>query len=81
MQPSPDATPNATGFFQQYLAAPIIILLYLFWKIYTGNWKPWVRLSDIDLKTGARLLEEHEKEAVEKKTWKNLPMRIVRGLI
>lgn len=64
-----------------YLAAPIAICLYLFWKLYTRDWKPWVKLSEMDLMTSARLLEEDEIEPVgEKKTWSSLPMRIVRGL-
>lgn len=57
-----------------------MVLLYLFWKVYTRNWQPWVKLSEMDLKSGARLLEEHEMEPLEGKTWRNLPKRVVRGL-
>lgn len=64
----------------QYLALPIVIALYLFWKIYTRDWSPYVKLADMDLMSGARLLEDHEIEPVGEKTWKNLPMRIVRSL-
>ncbi|KAI1102254.1 amino acid permease/ SLC12A domain-containing protein [Jackrogersella minutella] len=79
LYPSPDATPNAEAFFEQYLAAPIVIALYLGWKAYTGNWQMWVNLNDIDLTAGARPLEIDEQEE-EVKTWANLPMRIFRAL-
>ncbi|KAI1769059.1 amino acid permease/ SLC12A domain-containing protein [Hypoxylon sp. FL1150] len=81
LYPTPDATPDVATFFQAYLAAPIAIALYLFWKIWSGDWRMWVKLSDIDLNAGARPLEiEDEDEIMEKKTWANLPLRIVRGL-
>ncbi|XXH05203.1 hypothetical protein Hte_011628 [Hypoxylon texense] len=80
LYPSPDATPDAATFFQAYLAAPIVIALYLFWKIWSGNWRMWVKLSDIDLNAGARPLEiEDEDEYIVKKTWGNLPMRMLRA--
>ncbi|KAI1213092.1 amino acid permease/ SLC12A domain-containing protein [Annulohypoxylon truncatum] len=82
LYPSPDATPDAADFFEQYLAAPIVIFLYLVWKIYSGDWQMWVKLHDIDLMAGARPLEfdEDDEEVTEKKTWKNLPVRIFRAL-
>ncbi|KAI1450695.1 amino acid permease/ SLC12A domain-containing protein [Annulohypoxylon stygium] len=82
LYPSPDATPDAADFFEQYLAAPIVIVLYLGWKVYSGDWQMWVKLNDIDLLAGARPLEadEQDDEIMEEKTWKNLPMRIVRAL-
>ncbi|KAI1085821.1 amino acid permease [Whalleya microplaca] len=80
LYPSPDATPNASDFFQQYLAAPMVIALYLFWKIYSGNWSMWIKLSDIDLVSGSRPQDIEEDGIDEVKTWKNLPMRMVRAL-
>ena len=66
-------------FFQQYLAAPIVIALYLGWKLYSREWRMLVPLHEIDLKSGARL---HVPDGKPQKlrTWGNLPMRIVRGL-
>ncbi|KAI0887507.1 amino acid permease/ SLC12A domain-containing protein [Annulohypoxylon maeteangense] len=82
LYPSPNATPDAADFFEQYLAAPIVIALYLGWKVYSGDWRMWVKLNDIDLMAGARPLEidDDAEEIMEKKTWKNLPMRIFRAL-
>ncbi|OTA93085.1 hypothetical protein M434DRAFT_395960 [Hypoxylon sp. CO27-5] len=81
LYPSPDATPEAAAFFQQYLAAPIVMLLYVFWKFKSGKWQMWVKLNDIDLMAGARPLEiDEDDDIVEKRTWANLPMRIVRAL-
>ncbi|KAI1096555.1 amino acid permease/ SLC12A domain-containing protein [Rostrohypoxylon terebratum] len=82
LYPSPDATPDAADFFEQYLAAPIVIVLYLGWKVYSGDWQMWVKLNDIDLLAGARPLEvdDQDDEIMEEKTWKNLPMRTVRAL-
>lgn len=37
-------------------------------------------LRDMDLKSGLRMLEQHEIDAVPKKSLKSLPMRIVHGL-
>ncbi|KAI1405761.1 amino acid permease/ SLC12A domain-containing protein [Hypoxylon fuscum] len=78
LYPDPNATPDAEAFFEQYLAAPIVLLLYLFWKVYSGNWRPWVKLADIDLMAGARPMEFDDEEIEPPKTWANLPMRILR---
>ncbi|KAI1638862.1 amino acid permease [Biscogniauxia mediterranea] len=81
LYPTPDATPNAEDFFMSYLAAPIVLLLYLFWKVYTKDWSMWIKLSDIDLVSGSRPLELDDDDVDEEpKTWANLPMRIVRSL-
>ncbi|KAI1417730.1 amino acid permease/ SLC12A domain-containing protein [Hypoxylon sp. FL1857] len=81
LYPSPDAQPDAAAFFQQYLAAPIVIALYLSWKAWSGKWQMWINLNDIDLMAGARPLDiDEEDEIMEKRTWANLPLRIVRAL-
>jgi amino acid transporter len=63
-------SPSAEAFFEAYLAAPIIILFYVVWKI----WKrpPFMRPSTIDLVTGRRLLDTQQlidEERAERKTW------------
>lgn len=62
-----------------FLAGPVILFLYLGWKIHSRDWKLYVRASDMDLQTGIVLLEEEEPE--EEKTWANLPKRILRAVI
>jgi yeast amino acid transporter len=49
--------PNASTFFRGYLAAPIVLSFYAFWKI----WKKtrFVRAKEADLITGRRLLNLH----------------------
>lgn len=49
--------PNAETFFQNYLAALIIVALYLFWKVWSkGHGGLFVRAADMDLTTGLRSL-------------------------
>jgi len=79
LYPSPDATPDAEYFFQQYLAAPIVLSLYLFWKLFSRDWRMFVPLHEMDMKTGVRL-HTSDGEPRPPRTWANLPMRMVRGL-
>jgi amino acid transporter len=79
LQPSPDATPDAEVFFQSYLALPIVVFLYLLWKGISRDWTLYVPLHQVDLKTGVRLMEISD-EPGPPRTWKNLPMRVVRSL-
>lgn len=46
------ASPDPAVFFQSYLAAPLVIVFYLSWKIYKRS--PFIRLKDIDLDAGRR---------------------------
>lgn len=65
--------PSAESFFQGYLAAPITISLFLFWKVYTKDWGFGVDLHSVDLDMGRRPEEELDDvyEGAEKKTvWK-----------
>lgn len=72
------APPDAEDFFMSFLAAPIILLLYLGYKIYTKDWKLYVKAHEMDIMAGIVLLDEEEPE--EEKTWASLPMRILKGL-
>jgi amino acid transporter len=52
-------SPNAMNFFESYLAASVIIFLYLLWKVYSWFKHPshrplFVRTRDIDIYTGMR---------------------------
>lgn len=79
------ATLRAELFFRSWLSGPLLVVLYLGWKIYSGNWFPLlVPISEIDITSGMRLdLEELRQAALENKqakTWKNLPLRAARNL-
>lgn len=50
---------NPTIFFQDYLAGPFLVVLYLIWKVYSWFARPehrplFVRTKDIDIYTGMR---------------------------
>ncbi|KAH7159912.1 amino acid permease/ SLC12A domain-containing protein [Dactylonectria estremocensis] len=70
--------PNAEAFFSSFLAAPIIIALYLGYKIYSKDWKLYVKAHEMDLMSGIVLLEEEEEKEV--KSLKTLPLRFLKGL-
>lgn len=79
---APDGSdPDAQSFFMSFLAGPIILALYLGWKVYTREWKLYVRASEMDLQTGIVLLDEEEKEEEKEKTWASLPKRIMSAVI
>ncbi|KAK1640207.1 amino acid permease [Colletotrichum phormii] len=79
LYPSPNAQPDATTFFQAYLAAPIVIFLYLLWKLISRDWRLYVPLREVDLKSGV-VLADPSDEPEEVKTWANLPKRVARAL-
>jgi len=86
----PGGSPDAEAFFGAYLSAPITIALYIGWKIYsatskdpkinTRGWKPYIRISEIDLMSGMRdgALDQGFTDDVQK----TVPMwrRMVQGL-
>lgn len=47
-------SPNASVFFQSYLAGPAILLLYGGWKLQHRDWSILVRRENMDVKTGLR---------------------------
>ncbi|KAK3995986.1 putative amino-acid permease [Cladorrhinum sp. PSN332] len=55
--PSPSAVPRAETFFQSYLAAPVVVAFWLFWKVKTGKWRVFTPLMEIDLKTDLKALD------------------------
>ncbi|KAK5956356.1 hypothetical protein OHC33_002933 [Knufia fluminis] len=70
--------PDAKAFFQSYLAAPVVILFYVGWKIKTGiqtsNWQLMVKVEDLDVVTGLRegTLEGryHDRERANQPMWR-----------
>ncbi|KUI64963.1 putative amino-acid permease P7G5.06 [Cytospora mali] len=79
LYPTPNSTPDAMYFFEQYLAAPVVLALYLFWKIYTKDWRFLVPISEMDMMAGARLLnaEDVDDDLPKHQNWF---VRIARGL-
>ena len=50
---------NANDFFELYLAGPLLIFLYLCWKVYSWFFRPadrplFIKTKDIDIYTGMR---------------------------
>jgi len=63
-------SPNASAFFQSYLAFPIIICFYVGWKIIKKT--RIVKAHEVDLVSGRRemnLKELREQEAEERRSW------------
>lgn len=79
LYPSKGATPDVEVFFQSFLTGPVIVVLYLGYKIATRQWRMYVPLHEMDLATGANYLEE--EEPIEPTTWASLPKRMVRAII
>ena len=80
LYPSPDAEPDVEYFFNNYLAAFVVIFLYIVWKVVIlvkgGGFSFYVRLADMDLTTGLRMNVPGEEEVEKPPLWK----RAVRGL-
>ncbi|MCJ1322875.1 hypothetical protein MMC15_008225 [Xylographa vitiligo] len=71
---------NPTYFFQEYLAGPLVIFLYLFWKCWTRFRGPlWVPIRDVDVLTGMRALDLDEEPA-EKTSYRTWMIGLFRGL-
>ena len=75
---------SAETFFENYIAAPIILALYLGWKIWTKEWYLLTPLSEIDVSYGVRTNLDDLQATAERqrhdRALKNLPMRIVHTL-
>ncbi|TVY42381.1 Cationic amino acid transporter [Lachnellula occidentalis] len=73
-------SPNASAFFQSYLAAPIVIALYFGWKLYDRSWGLWISAENMDIVSGRRSIELDPNDMPPEKTWRNMPMRMVHAL-
>lgn len=76
---------DAETFFKYWLSGPLILALYLFWKVWSNKWWPLlVPLSEIDVMHGVRgdflELQAIANKNPVAKTWSNLPKRMARGL-
>lgn len=50
-------SPDAEAFFGAYLGFPVILAFYIGHKIWTKNWRLYIRAKDIDIDTGRRELD------------------------
>lgn len=68
-------SPGAEAFFEAYLAAPIVLLFFVGYKLYYRQWTLGVKIADIDVDEGRREMDvvafrqELDDERAEKKTW------------
>jgi len=85
LYPADGGGPTAQGFFEQYLAAPLILFFYLVWKFWTRDWTLYVKASEMDVTSGMRLNIDHLREISKQEhrpaTLANLPYRMVRMVI
>jgi amino acid transporter len=49
--------PDAEAFFQSYLAAPIVLLFFVGYKLFYRQWSFGVRIADINVDEGRRELD------------------------
>jgi amino acid transporter len=68
-------SPNAMAFFENYLAAPVVLLFFVGYKIYYKQWSFGVNLAKVQIDEGRRELDfnalraELDAERAEKATW------------
>lgn len=68
-------SPDAQAFFESYLAAPVVLLFFVGYKLYYKQWTFGVKLSEIDVDEGRRELDlvafraELDAERAEKASW------------
>ncbi|PYI01300.1 amino-acid permease inda1 [Aspergillus sclerotiicarbonarius CBS 121057] len=67
---------TAYNFFLNFLAAPIVLFLYLFWKLWTRDRTWFVRSHEMDLTTGLHSIDAFPTEETHERTW----MRGIVGL-
>ena len=68
-------SPTAMNFFESYLAAPVVILFFVGYKVYYKQWSLGVKLADINIDEGRRELDldafrqEMDEERAMKASW------------
>ncbi|KAK3168133.1 hypothetical protein OEA41_004579 [Lepraria neglecta] len=78
----PGSSPAAIAFFQQYLAAPIVIALFIFWKVWTRNKGGFfVKKSQMDLLTGMRTFDLDPLENAAGARKQSVAMRLVHNIV
>jgi amino acid transporter len=70
----PDGSSRATAFFQAFLAAPVVVIFYIPYKIFLKT--PFVKVSEMDITTGrldyipVEVLRREREEERAKPIWK-----------
>lgn len=78
-------SPDPEVFFENFLAAPIILALYVGWKLYRREFKMFIRADEMDVMSGMRqnlgeLRELAEERQAEKGGIASLPKRVFGAL-
>lgn len=71
-----DGSPNALSFFQNYLGAIVLLVFYVGHKLYTRNWKLYIKVQDIDIDADRTIYDPEilELENLEiKQRYQNAP--------
>lgn len=79
LAPASGAAPDAKAFFSSYLAAPVVLMLFLGHRIATRDWRLCVPASEMDITTGAVFLDEEEPK--QPTVWSSLPKRFIRSMV
>ena len=72
--------PDAESFFETYLAGPIILALFVFWKLYKRQWWFGVKTRDMDLDTGRRDFDDLPPTDEETKRRMSVGRRVSRAV-
>lgn len=72
-------SPNAYDFFIVYLGLPVLLVSWLFYKVWKRDWRLFIKAEDIDLDTGRLHVDLdilRQEIAEEKAAWKEKPFYI-----
>lgn len=67
---------DISTFLQVYLAAPVVLVCYVGHKIWTRNWKLYVKACDMDITSGRRIVDLdvlRQQRYEEKLEWQSRP--------
>ncbi|EGW31243.1 uncharacterized protein SPAPADRAFT_56131 [Spathaspora passalidarum NRRL Y-27907] len=64
-------SPSAETFFNNFLTVPVVLIFYVGHKLYSRNWKLYIRAKDIDIDTGRREMDLDlvKQEVAEEKAY------------
>ncbi|RMZ90748.1 hypothetical protein DV736_g2024, partial [Chaetothyriales sp. CBS 134916] len=64
-------SPDAEAFFESYLAAVVVLALYLFWKLWSRDWRLYVPVQEMDVSHGIRRGSLEAAQMVKVPAWKS----------